>query len=41
MNGQILSNSYVVPDITKENFDFAVDVHGTDGVLKRVSCLPL
>jgi hypothetical protein len=31
MNGQILSNSYVVPDITKENFDFAVDVHGTDG----------
>lgn len=31
MNGQILSNNYVVPDITKENFDFAVDVHGTDG----------
>lgn len=31
MNGQILANKYVVPDVASENFYFAVDVHGTDG----------
>jgi len=31
MNGQILANKYVVPDIATDNFYFAVDVHGTDG----------
>ncbi len=31
MNGQILSNKYVVPDVAREKFDLAIDVHGTDG----------
>ena len=31
MNGQLLSNKYVVSDIARENFCLAVDVHGTDG----------
>lgn len=31
MNGQILANKYVVPNIASENFRLAVDVHGTDG----------
>jgi len=31
MNGQLLSNEYVVSDIAQENFCLAVDVHGTDG----------
>jgi hypothetical protein len=31
MNGQILANRYVVPNIASENFRLAVDVHGTDG----------
>ncbi|GAB4313207.1 MAG: hypothetical protein Kow0019_12530 [Methanobacteriaceae archaeon] len=31
MNGQILARRYVVPDIVKENFDLAVDVHSNRG----------
>jgi hypothetical protein len=31
MNGQVLSNKYVVPDIAQESFSLAIDVHGTDG----------
>lgn len=31
MNGQLLSNKYVVPDVAREKFDLAIDVHGTDG----------
>lgn len=31
MNGQLLANKYVVPDIASDNFRLAVDVHGTDG----------
>lgn len=31
MNGQILANKYVVPDIVNDNFRLAIDVHGTDG----------
>lgn len=31
MNGQLLSNNYVVPDIARGKFRLAVDVHGTDG----------
>lgn len=31
MNGQLLANKYVVPDIVNGGFRLAVDVHGTDG----------
>ncbi len=31
MNGQLLANQYVVPDITGQNFDLAVDVHSNRG----------
>ncbi len=31
MNGQLLANEYVVPDIVSEDFRLAVDIHGTDG----------
>lgn len=31
MNGQILSNKYVVPDIASADFRLAIDIHGTDG----------
>jgi hypothetical protein len=31
MNGQLLSNKYVVPDIASGDFRLAVDIHGTDG----------
>lgn len=35
MNGQLLSNEYVVPDIAQGNFCLAVDVHGTDGAYPK------
>lgn len=31
MNGQLLANKYVVPDIVNGDFRFAADIHGTDG----------
>lgn len=31
MNGQILANEYAVPDIEKNNFNLAVDVHSNKG----------
>ena len=31
MNGQLLANQYVVPDIKSQNFNFAVDVHSNRG----------
>jgi len=35
MNGQLLSNKYVVPDVAQEKFALAVDVHGTDGAYSK------
>ena len=31
MNGQLLANKFVVPDITNENYQLAVDVHSNVG----------
>ena len=35
MNGQLLANKYVVPDIKSQNFDLAVDVHSNRGNYKE------
>ena len=35
MNGQLLANKYVVPDIKSHNFDLAVDVHSNRGNYKE------
>lgn len=35
MNGQLLANEYVVPDITQGKFCLAIDVHGTDGAYPK------
>lgn len=35
MNGQLLANRYVVPDIKSQNFDLAVDVHSNQGNYKE------
>ena len=35
MNGQLIANRYVVPDIKCQNFDLAVDVHSNQGNYKE------
>ncbi|PAV05442.1 M14 family metallopeptidase [Methanobacterium bryantii] len=31
MNGQLLANQYVVPDIKSQNFQLAIDIHSNEG----------